>query len=63
MIPRKNDKRRRPVFYAIAAALIGVATAVGLEAAGSMLAGSYSGLDGKLSTPSSASAPVSSPTR
>ena len=62
MLLGKIENRRRPLFYALAAALIAAATVVGLEAAGSMLTSAHSGLGGKLA-PSDAVAPARSPLR
>lgn len=56
------NRRRVPVKYAMIAAGLAVASVVGLEAAGTALTTSYTGLGGKL-TPASAGAAEIAPVR
>lgn len=56
------NRRRVPVKYAMIAAGLAVASVVGLEAAGTALTTSYTGLGGKL-TPASAGATEIAPVR
>ena len=62
MTSHRFERNRRPVLYALAAALIAAATIAGLEAAGTKLTSAHSGLGGKL-VPASDLAPANSPLR
>jgi len=52
------NRRRVPMKYALLAGALAVVSIVGLEAAGSALTSSYSGLGGKLSPGSAGSAEI-----
>lgn len=53
MLEWLRNGRRAPLKYALIAALAAILSVMGLEAAGTALSGSYTGLGGKLRAPAS----------